>query len=260
MLVTIIGSKICYGHSRAELSDYIADIWNHDQNRFHGCMVNQLSTVLMSDSQFVRFKNAGRRHAGGLGKFSGFEDRDRPDRTGDAALHKWDVDSYGQLVGRQAGWGSGAATNRDHVTADSSNQLRLQQGGWAGAAQTRGGVKSEALAMAVSGEHHRLASWTYGGRTKTIVPQTGQTRTEFGATDPTASFLLETEAMLRYKSSHIKSSVAKNTLRIEMVGAYVFLYIQSVKQGHVAASIAQDSALIGYLANAVANDDGRSRT
>jgi hypothetical protein len=79
----------------------------------------------MSDEQFVRFKNAGKRHASKqTGKKAGVVDRDRQDRTAIKTLHKWDVEQYGNLIGKAGPWGSGSRTNRDHMTADSSNQLR----------------------------------------------------------------------------------------------------------------------------------------
>lgn len=267
MIVTIIGSKICYGHSRIELFDYIRRVGNEKFVRFNGCMPNDIHFVMMSNEQFVRFKNAGRRRSGGMdedghAKFAGFSDRDRDDRSNDMDLDKWDVASYGHLSGRAGPWGNGALTNRDHMTADSSNQIRFGQGTWPGMAGNRAGVKSEALAITVSGAHHRDASWTYGGRTKKTDTPTGETRSGFGASNPTASFAIETEAMLKWKSNHISKTTGqlKNTLRVETVGAYAYMYIQAVKQGFIQATQQQDLLLINYLLVACQNDDGKARS
>jgi hypothetical protein len=83
-----------------------------------------------------------------------------------------------------------------------------------------------AFAITVSGRHHREASYTYGGRTKKTDTPDGSTRTQYGATHPTDSLYTETYPMLKWKFSHIsqKTNQLKNTLRLEMVGAYVFVY------------------------------------
>lgn len=262
MYVIIIGSKICYGTTKVSMGVYTTNVWNNNPLKFNGCMpANYNAAVKMSNAQFERFKNAGRRHASSTpGKKAGNVDRTRPDRTGEPDLFKWDVAEYGELTGRTGPWGDGSWTNRDHMTANSSNQIMLNQGQWPGWGTTASQVKAEALAITVSGKHHREASYTYGGRTKKKDTPDGSTRMQFGASHPTESFLTETQEMLEWKSNHIGSAgLAKNTLRVEMVGAYAFMYKKAVDFDLISATVAHDQVLMHYLGLAIQNDDGQVR-
>ncbi len=260
MLVSIIGSKICYGSDGADLIKYVTDA---EKNKQLGIpKPAQILCVNLSDEQFVRFKNAGRMHGSKTpGKKAGNVDRTRPERTDDDDLEKWDVASYGDLTGKSGPWGSHAMTNRDHMTADSTNQLMLKGGDWPGDATTSNGVKTEALAITVSGRHHREASYTYGGRTKKTDTPDGSTRTKFGVTYPTESYTTETTSMLQWKSDHLSKTtgLATSTLRIEMVGAYAYMYKRSVSLGMIKPTTNQDKVLLKFLRTAVNNDDGTER-
>lgn len=256
MYVTIIGSKICYGDNFDDLETYIAGALAG--NKFSNALVPaKIDTVSLSEAQFVRFKNAGRRHASSSAKqTTGGISRQRPDRT-TAKLNKWDVNPYGELVGFEGPWGDGSFTNRDHMTANSSNQLMFQHNTWPGAATTSSGVKREALAIAVSGKHHRTASYTYGGRTAKRDTPDGTTRKEYAANYPTPSFKTETDEMLKWKANHTNQlGVAKNTLRVEMVGGYAYIYRRSVERNLIAPTIDHDKMLMAYLDIAVKNDTG----
>ena len=224
---------------------------------FSGCRPAGAPRVVeMTDAQFVRFKNAGRQHPSAAVKLAGTISRDRADRQIATELEKWDVGHYGKLTGRSGPWGAGAATNRDHMTANSSNQKRQQTGNYPGGFTTVAEVKQDGLSITVSGDHHRAASYTYGGRTAKTDAPGGKRRMDFGAEDPTASFKVETEAMLQWKSSHIGSGgTSKNTLRLEMVGAYAFMYKRSVALHHITPTMGHDEMLISYIEAAVANDD-----
>jgi hypothetical protein len=146
------------------------------------------------------------------------------------------------------------------MTANSSNQMRRASGTWQGSANTVGGVKNEGLAITVSGRHHREASYTYGGRTAKSDTPDGTTRMTYGATHPTESFFTEMREMLTWKANHIGTGgQAKNTLRLEMVGAYAFMYKAAVDAGHIRATIEQDVLLLHWLRRAVTNDDGVAR-
>lgn len=263
MFVTIICAKIFYGNSAQEINQQIASYQANGKraialNPYLGkvtyTVINQ-QLVQMSDSQFVRFKNAGRRHASHTkGKSAGGISRERQDRTGDNTLHKWDVDHYGNLTGRQGPWGNGSLTNRDHMTANSSNQMR-NAALPANVADSHYVVKRDGLAITVSGKHHRQASYTYGGRTKSASPIPGMNRTEYGANHPTQAFQKELGEMLSWKFSHSVNGVNKNTLRLEMVGAYCYMYKKSVDTFVTKASIPQDNELIEWIRRAVQNDN-----
>ncbi len=261
VLVSIIGSKVVYGLDGPKTRKYINAIKSDKPDPFNGCLpIGAITGHWMTETQFERFKNAGKRHPSHSKKTIGTTSRERDDRRDDPDLFKWDVGHYRELVGRVGPWGTGAPTNRDHMTADSSNQMQFRQGNWAGDATSSGEVKKEGLAIAVSGHHHRKASYTYGGRTKKTDTPDGSTRSQFGARDSTASFTTETEEMLKWKSNHTnENGQVKNTLRLEMVGAYVYMYKLAVRRGHIRASFQQDQMLMRYLKMAIANDDGQVR-
>lgn len=273
VLVTIIASKICYGADLPSLLHYIGHVKQARGQQMAALTPAAIKAALaggpaplnvdsatLSDSQFVRFKNAGRQHASKSAKSVGGIARTRDDRTEDDDLRKWDVAEYGELTGRGGPWGGGSLTNRDHMTANSSNQLRLASGTWQGDASTTGGVKNEGLAITVSGRHHREASYTYGGRTAKIDTPDGTTRMTYGATHPTESFFTEMREMLTWKANHIGTGgQVKNTLRLEMVGAYAFMYKAAVDRGHIKPTIEQDVLLLHWLRRAVTNDDGVAR-
>lgn len=255
--VTIVGSKVCYGDTLTDLLGFIAAA--KSKLALPYTPTTHLP-IFMSEEQFIRFKNAGKRQ-GSTGKTttSGLS-RDRNDRTTSWALQKWDVDNYGELTGLSGPWGNGSLTNRDHMTANSSNQLQLKYGTWQGSATTSSGVKNEGLAITVSGEHHRLASYTYGGRTKKTDTPDGSSRMVYGSNFPTESFTTETREMLQWKALHTNSSgKVKNTIRVEMVGGYAYMYKVAVSPGFVAPTLTHDQVLIGFLDAAIANDDGTVR-
>ncbi|HEX6536758.1 MAG TPA: hypothetical protein VF041_19380 [Gemmatimonadaceae bacterium] len=255
MHVTLVDAKVCYGASQHALQTYLAskaipDVYTPGPGA--------RAVVQMSDAQFVRFKNAGKQHATDPMnvKFAGAVSRVRPDRTGNAALEKWDVAAYGDLTGRAGPWGGGPHTNRDHVTAHSSNVMRWNNGLYPLHAHSQAELKNVAPAITVSGRHHREASWTYGGRTKTIVVGTTETRMEYGAFHPDASVRLEFDAMLGWKADPNNHSSGNPTIRVEMVGAYAYLYKVLVNDGVTTASKQTDDLVLHYLNVAVLNDDG----
>ncbi|MFD2311724.1 hypothetical protein ACFSKX_14950 [Microbulbifer halophilus] len=260
MYVTIIGSKIFYADDLGQLCQQIK---NYQTNGTRSATINQrlfynnlVNYAYMTDEQFVRFKNAGRRHPSRIpNKMVGQIDRTRGDRSS-GGLQKWDVGEYGSLTGKSGPWGNGSLTNRDHMTANSSNQQQFNTGTWPGSATTRSEVKREGLAIAVSGHHHRKASYTYGGRTRSPSPMTQLNRMQFGAQHPTDAFFTEMNSMLDWKSSHLNSNnVQKNTLRLEMVGAYAYMYKLSVDQGFIDASWEQDLYLVIWMNHAVSSDN-----
>ena len=256
MYITLIGAKIFYGDSLNDLGKAIATYKGTRMAQMAGLTPNFITFVQMSETQFVRFKNAGRRKGSSKpGKTTtGGLVRTRADRTGSHdPLEKWDVDLYGNLTGHLGPWGSGSLTNRDHMTANSSNQIRNKLSGYSFSTNE---VKAQGVAITVSGEHHRGGSYTYGGRTKSSSPVSGLNRMEFGAKFPTDAFMTELDAMLEWKKD---SGFGKNRLRIEMVGAYIYMYKFAVDAKVVTPSVMQDQKLINWLASAVANDDGKVR-
>lgn len=275
MYITIICAKIFYGNTQQDVdnhiatymsgtnkrstavSQYIQAVQTHNTSQYQ--IINK-KYVSMSDDQFVRFKNAGRRHPSNHpGKLAGSASRTRQNRTRDSALQKWDVEPYSSLTGKSGPWGNGSLTNRDHMLANSS----LQQQNAAQHANVRlssSAVKRGGLAITVSGKHHRMASYTYGGRTKSPSPVLGLNRTQYGADHPVSAFMVEMDSMLAWKFSHQGThGVQKNTLRLEMVGAYVYMYKKSVDLCFIEANIAQDLKLLDWVEKAVANDDRKIR-
>lgn len=256
MYITIIGAKIFYGDTLNDMLKSIGAYKGKHSGAVSGLTPNAITYVQMTEMQFVRFKNAGRRKASSKpGKqTTGGISRTRVARTGTHdPLEKWDVDFYGDLTGHAGPWGNGSLTNRDHMTANSSNQMRNKQSGHA---LSTNEVKNQGVAITVSGEHHRRASYTYGGRTKSPSPVLGLNRMEFGAKYPTDAFMTELDTMLEWKRD---GGTGKNRLRIEMVGAYTYMYKFSVDTGVVTPSVMQDQKLLNWIAAAVANDDGKIR-
>lgn len=255
MHVTLVNAKVCYGTTKQTLRAYLQSKGLPDVYvAGHGAR----AVVQMTNVQFVRFKNAGKQHETDPlnAKFAGAVPRARLDRTGLPGLEKWDVAQYGDLTGRTGPWGGGSQTNRDHVTAHSSNTIRWKGGTYPLHAGSEAELKRVAPAITVSGRHHKEASWTYGGRTKTIVVGTTETRMEYGALHPDASVQLEFDAMLSWKADPNNHSKGHPTIRVEMVGAYVYLYKVLVNDGITAASKAMDDRLLHFLNIAVQNDDG----
>lgn len=257
MFVTIYLAKVCYGPTPAALTAYLGT--HHLPNVF-AAGPGARPVVQMNDSQFVRFKNAGKRHASKApGKTAGAVPRDRASRTASPTLEKWDVAPYGALTGKAGPWGAGAMTNRDHVTAHSSNVMAWKGNLYPIPAADENELKRVAPAITVSGRHHREASWTYGGRTKTIVAAAGVRRVEYGAFSPDDSVWAEMDAMLGWKADPTKHSHGHSTLRLEMVGAYVYLYKTLVGHGVITASKNQDDRLLHYLNMAVHHPDQAPR-
>lgn len=264
MYITIICAKIFYGSTKLDVDSHISTYRAQGKRKFavdpyigaNPTMIINKVYVQMTDSQFVRFKNAGRRHPSATpGKKVGTEDRERVDRTSIKKLEKWDVEPYGQLTNKAGPWGNGSLTNRDHMTANSSNQMR-NAALPANVSDSHSVVKRSGLAITVSGKHHRKASYTYGGRTKKASPLPGLNRMEYGALHPGAAFLTEMGEMIEWKKNHQNGiGVAKNTLRLEMVGAYAYMYKKAADLSVIDASIAQDSALVQWVQDAVNNDD-----
>lgn len=260
MYLTIIGAKIFYGDTVTDAENHIATYISHGKrmNAIQVFVPIVRSYVQMNENQFLRFKNAGRRHASahaGKTTTSGL-DRTRIDRTGrNDPLEKWDVDHYGNLTGHAGPWGNRALTNRDHMTANSSNQIRNSLLP-ANIADSHSAVKADGLAITVSGNHHRGGSYTYGGRTKKESPVQGMNRMEFGAHYPTTAFYVEMNEMLEWKRTN---SLGKSRLRVEMVGAYAYMYKKAVDWGVVQATPQQDYTLLAWTAEAVTRDDGTVR-
>lgn len=256
MYITLIGAKIFYGDSVNDMVKAVSTYKGTRLTQMAGLIPNSITYVQMSETQFVRFKNAGRRKGSSTpGKTTtGGLVRTRGDRTGSHdPLEKWDVDLYGNLTGHAGPWGNGSLTNRDHMTANSSNQMRNKASGHS---LSTNQVKAQGVAITVSGEHHRQASYTYGGRTKSDSPVSGLNRMEFGAQYPTAAFMKELDTMLEWKRD---GGVGKNRLRIEMVGAYIYMYKFAADAKVISPSVMQDQKLLSWLTAAVANDDGKIR-
>lgn len=245
--VTIINAKIFYSNTLQGLLSLVSGIQPNTALVKH---------VKMTANQFVRFKNAGKRHASKTpGKTANGISRSRPDRSTNTQLHKWDVDFYGNLTGRVAPWGTGAKTNRDHMTAHSSNLLASQN---SGSSSSESQIKNNGIAITVSGKHHREASYTYGGRTKKDSPDVNYNRTQYGAYYPNKAFNLEMNEMLKHKFNRANAQGVKK-LRLEMVGAYAFMYKLSVNKNVISASAQQDADMIVWLDAAVANDDAEAK-
>ncbi len=250
MRLTIVLAKIVYGTDDTQLGAYA---------HARGITLPASPVVAtLSGEQFVRFKCAGRRHGQGSLK----EVRDpltnnllfsfqRKDRTTSGELEKWDTGAYKTLVSRVAPWGAGGLTNRDHLLADSINQYMYSHGTNPYAVGSSGELKREGLAVTVSGHHHRKASETYGGRVHAIKAH--------HASNPTAGSLSEMDAMLGYKQDPANRKTpgkAHSTLRIEMVGAYCYLYKMLVEKTVIHADPSIDKMLMDYLVSAAASDDG----
>jgi len=250
MRLTIVNSKIVYGVNDVQLASYA-----------HARSITLPSTptiATLSDQQFVRFKCAGRRH----GQSSLKEIRDpltnnvlisyqRADRSMSATLERWDTGAYKTLVSRVAPWGTGGLTNRDHLLADSINQYMYSHGTNPYAVGSAGELKREGLAVTVSGHHHRKASETYGGRVHSIKVS--------HATNPTSGSHSEMDAMLEYKQNGLNRKTpgkSHSTLRVEMVGAYCYLYKLLVEKTVISSDPGIDAMLVNYLISACASDDG----
>ncbi|SHG26478.1 hypothetical protein SAMN04487965_3646 [Microbulbifer donghaiensis] len=260
--LSIVGGKIFYADSNPgdlikQINIY-ATTGNSRSASVAKCLPNPISHAQMTEQQFIRFKNAGRRHGSHTpNKMIGGLDRTRLPRTSSPALEKWDVGPYGSLTGKAGPWGAGKHTNRDHMTANSSNQLRFNNGNWPGNAVSKNQVKNEGLAIAVSGEHHRKGSYTYGTRVHTPSPITSLSRMQYGERYPQQAFQTEMDQMLEWKRSHTKSpqGPTKNTLRLEMVGAYAYMYKLAVDCGFFDPSTEQDQRLIYWTKLAVESDN-----
>jgi hypothetical protein len=249
MEVTIVASKIHHANAPVTLDARL----NSYGVALHLVQVR----VTMSERQFIRFKCAGRQSAMANAKqitdpLTGgvIATYQRADRTQTSDLGRWDVEHYGKLTGRNAPCGRGAATNRDHLLADSINQIMYSQGANPYGATSASDLKRQGYAVTVSGHHHRRGSETYGGRVQAIKHQ--------HANNPTTGAQSEMAAMMAYKHgpSNRKNNTNKSTLRIEMVGAYCFLYKKLVEVGVMVASPATDLMLLQYLQAAVTVDDG----
>lgn len=284
MFVTIVMGKIVYGNSVPELSSYVANAENkltHSSTTDKALKSTEWSDlkkaltpplvplfgqqapvpvpancVKMTSAQFLRFKNAGRQKASVAKSFTDpltgqLITYQRTDRTQDKTLEKWDVARYNALVGRTAPWGTHGATNRDHLLADSINQTIYKQGSNPYNVTSPSELKREAFAVTVSGKHHREGSATYGGRVQAIKQQ--------HANNPTMGAHIEMDAMMAYKNEPTNRTSNKSTLRIEMVGAYAYLYKQLVEQTVIVATSGTDKLLIDYLSAAVKADDGQWR-
>jgi len=285
--VTIVMGKIVYGNSVPELSSYVANVENktsHSNTTTTAIGSNEWSAlkialtpqmvqfpgqqpvlqqaptpancVNLSSAQFLRFKNAGKQNASVAKSFTdpltgNVITYQRTDRASDATLEKWDVARYNELVGRVAPWGTHGATNRDHLLANSINQLMYQQGANPYSVHSPNDLKNQAFAMTVSGKHHREGSATYGGRVQAIKQQ--------HANNPTVGAHVEMDAMMAHKNDPSNRTSNKATLRIEMVGAYAYLYKCLVEQGVIVATDNTDKLLINYLRAAAAADDGQWR-
>jgi hypothetical protein len=250
MKLTIVKAKIVYGIDDTQLGSYA---------HARGITLPASPVIAtLSDQQFVRFKCAGRRH----GQSSMKEVRDpltnnllfsyqRADRSASGNLERWDTGAYKTLVSRVAPWGAGGLTNRDHLLADSINQYMYSHGTNPYAVGSSGELKREGLAVTVSGHHHRKASETYGGRVHAIKAS--------HAANPTAGSHSEMDAMLGYKQDPANRKTygkTHSTLRIEMVGAYCYLYKMLVEKTVINADPLIDNMLMNYLISASASDDG----
>lgn len=290
MWVTLVGGKILYGKDSAALVGYFANSegkvgrsataaaaqasvadasggtrWDAVKARV--LKSDSSDCVQLSPAQFLRFKMAGRQEGQGAAKT--YHDVDpltggtpttitiqRAARTGSAVpLGKWDVASYGDLTGRAGPWGSGARTNRDHLLAHSTNLIRWKSGHDDYGASTESQLKREGLAVVISGDHHRQGSSTYGGRAHYV--------NAAHATNPQAGVKAEIDTLLGWKAgksvtlgSGVHTKPGKATLRIEMVGAYFYLYKRLVEQKIIAGEEGMDTMLLSYLRAAVADDDG----
>jgi hypothetical protein len=272
MHVTIVLGKIIYGNNLTEITSYISNAESKSShsdtaaNAIKSTEWDDLKKALTSKSasafvemttqQFLRFKNAGRMQ----GQTSAKSVQDpltgttiqyqRSDRA-NGVMEKWDVANYATLVGRVAPWGKGMATNRDHVLAHSINVEMKKQGNNPYGASNDSQLKSAAMAMAVSGHHHRKGSETYGGRVQSVK--------QAHANNPTVGAHSEMAAMMEWKADATNHSKAKATLRLEMVGAYAYMYKRLVEETVIQANKTTDDLLLGYLKAAVANDDGMWR-
>lgn len=96
-----------------------------------------------------------------------------------------------------------------------------------------------------------------GGRTKikdTAIA--GMTRMEYGAHNTTDSFAIETREILQWKAAHTNSAgTAKNTLRLEMVGPYTYMFKVAVRNRFIDPILKHDLLLMHYLRLAVSNDN-----
>lgn len=235
------------------------------------------NVVTMSDDQFIRFKSAGRRHAESSAKKNASAiSTGRVDRTSDD-LAKWDVGRYSDLSSKRGGpWGGGHATNRDHLLAHAENLEVLAHTGNPYGATSVAELKQRAWAVTISGNMHRGGSMTYGGNAGTNV---AALKGRFGVTIPTTpaedanlmrdlatgnmhkAARMETEALLQHKANRAgrhnnPTTKTGSTLRIEMVGAYAYLYKQLIEQGIMRPDADHDAMLLRYLALAVTHDDG----
>ncbi|SHH90913.1 hypothetical protein [Marivita hallyeonensis] len=247
MEITIIDGKIHYGANLQNLHGRLQN-YNIPQNAIQ-------KTVTLNHTQFIRFKCAGRQTEMAAAKqvvdplTGNVLSYQREDRTS-GELARWDVEEYGKLTSRTAPWGKGHKTNRDHLLADSINQVMYSAGVNPYGAANANELKRRGLAVVVSGHHHRKGSETYGGRVQAIKQQ--------HANNPTVGADSEMGAMMEYKNdpANRKSNTNKSTLRIEMVGAYCFLYKRLCKQQVMQPNAQTDFMLLSYLEAAAQTDDG----
>lgn len=292
MFVTLVGGKIIYGADQSALVGYFASTESkvkagtssasakaafsvpsglgktRMQDVYNRVVAgNAGDCVQLTPQQFLRFKMAGRQHGQSAAKTYNLDvdpltglppptaiTIKRVARQGRSeALGKWDVARYGDLTGRAGPWGNGAHTNRDHLLAHSTNLIRWKTGHDDYGASSESELKREGLAVVVSGDHHRKGSATYGGRAHSV--------NQAHAAAPQAGVKDEIDTMLGWKAgkpvtlaSATHQKPGKATLRIEMVGAYVYLYKRLVEQGIIAGAEDMDLMLLDYLRTAVAAD------
>lgn len=231
--------------------------------------------VTMTADQFLRFKCAGRRHAEQPKKNPLALNRQRKGRTNDD-LGKWDVERYEVLQSKRGGpWGAGSATNRDHLLAHAENEAAYTAGKNPYGAANVQELKRLAWAVTISGQLHREGSMTYGGNSQTPV---GVLKNRFRVTIPTSpaedaapmrqlvtndmhrAAQMETESLLKHKADrpgrvHGTAKPGKApSLRIEMVGAYAYLYKKLIDEKVMYPDSNHDCMLLYYLHLAVAGD------
>ncbi|WP_063107703.1 hypothetical protein [Rhodanobacter thiooxydans] len=297
MLVTLVGGKIIYGADQATLTGYLTQVDANCKAGKAGAATsaafsvpsastkgrmqdvydritsgNLSDCVQLTPQQFLRFKMAGRQHGQGTAKtyndvvadpLTGTKPTSitiqRVARQGASIpLGKWDVARYGDLTGRAGPWGPGSQTNRDHLLAHSSNLIRWKAGDDDYGATSASELKREGLAVVVSGIHHREGSATYGGRAQHV--------NAAHAMNPQVGVKDEIDTMLGWKAqktvtlgSKAYTKSGKATLRIEMVGAYFYLYKRLVVQEIIKGDESMDIMLLDYLRSAVGWDDGKWR-
>jgi hypothetical protein len=231
-------------------------------SRKHGVTGVACEWLSLSDNDFSRFKNGGKRlpsrgdekllvHDGGVATSRKRKNRD------DEEVQEGDVGPYGAGPGnlkrrklvkatsvKPAHWQPGAANtpafyetdpshphdlNRDHQNNFKSLSLRANPIS-----------QNDGVAIAIP-QYIHTNGYTFGNKAKdTTLKKTGESRSQWIADNPSAGMFKEMHQTIRFYAE-------SDQLTYEIVGSYRYLYKLSVKRGQIAGTDELDNLIMHYL-------------